>query len=119
MRRLVLMTAAIALLGCGSTLAQQMRVTPTRNAPASRTTSSAAGLTPPPVTVPGTIPTPGASALGAIQLVPGTAASISAGAAGSITACPSTGIGAPAPSAIDASNAVGMTGVLSPQPLPG
>jgi hypothetical protein len=74
---------------------------------------------PPPVSVPGTIPTPGASALGTIPLVPGTAATISAGAAGAITACASTGLGALAPSAIDASNAVGMTGLLSPQPLPG
>ena len=119
MRSLVLMTAAIVLFGCSSTLAQQVRSTPTRNAPASGTTSSAAGPIPSPVSVPGTIPTPGASALGTIRLVPGTAAAVSAGGVGSVTAC-STGIGVPAPStAVDASNAVGMTGVLSPQPLPG
>jgi hypothetical protein len=115
MRSLIFMTAALVLFGCGSTLAQQ-RSTSTRNAPASGTTSSAAGPTAPPVSVPGTIPTPGASPLGAIQLVPGTAAAISAGAAGSITTCSS----AAAPSAIiDASNAVAMTGAMSTPALPG
>jgi hypothetical protein len=119
MRRLVLMAAVMVLFGCSSTLAQQVRSTSTRNAPASGATSSAAGPTPPPVSVPGTIPTPGTSPLGALQLVPGTAAAISTGAVGSIAAC-STGIGAAAPSGtLDASNAVAMTGAMSTPALPG
>ena len=119
MRSLVVMTAALVLFGCSSTLAQQARSTSTRNAPTSGTTSSPAGPTAPPVSVPGTIRTPGASTLGTIQLVPGTAAALSAGGMGSITTC-STGMGAAAPTiAIDPSNAVAMSGALSPQPLPG
>ena len=126
MRSLVLMTAALVLFGCSSTLAQQVPPPLTRNAPAPGIRSSAAGPKmppatpiPPPISVPGTIPTPGASPLGAIQLVPGTAAAISPGAAGSITAC-SSGIDAAAPSAIlDASNAVAMTGTMSTPALPG
>jgi hypothetical protein len=110
------MTAALVLFGCGSTLAQQARSTSTRNAPASRTTSSPAGPTAPPISVPGTIPTPRASALGAIQLVPGTAAAISPSAAGSIATCSSAAV----PSAIiDASNAVAMSGAMSTPALPG
>jgi hypothetical protein len=116
MRRLILMTAALVLFGCGSTLAQQVRSTSTRNAPTSGIMSSAAGPISPPVSVPGTIPTPGASALGAIQLVPGTAAAISPSAAGSIATCSS----AAAPSTIiDASNAVAMSGAMSTPALPG
>jgi hypothetical protein len=126
MRSLILMTAAMVLFGCSSTLAQQVRSPLTRSAPTSGITSSAAGPTtppampiPPPISVPGTIPTPGASPLGAIQFVPGTAAAISPGAAGSITAC-SSGPSAAAPSAIlDASNAVAMTGAMSTPALPG
>jgi hypothetical protein len=120
MRSLIVMTAALVLFGCSSTLAQQARSTSTRNAPTSGTTSSPAGATAPPVSVPGTIRTPSTSTLGTIQLVPGTAAALSAGGMGSITTCATTGIGASPPStAIDPSNAVAMTGAMSSQPLPG
>jgi hypothetical protein len=117
MRSLILTAAAIVLFGGSSTLAQPVRSTSTHNAPASGIASSAARSTQPPLGVLGTIPAPRASALGTIQFVPGTAAASSAGAIGSITQCPAAGIGAPA--SIDASNVMGITGVLPPQPLPG
>ena len=131
MRSLVLMTAAMVLIGCSSTLAQQVRTTSTRNAPASGitspttattlsatvTTSLAARTT---SSVPGTIPTPGASPLGAIQFMLGTPATISGGAMGTIMTCPTTGIAAAAPSTtVDASSADPTTGMLAPQLPPG
>jgi hypothetical protein len=117
---LVFMTIAMIVAGGGSALAQQVRSMAPRNAPPTGMTATPAAPTTPPATGLGAIRAPGASPLGAIQLRPGTAATISAGAVGSITGCPTVGVSAPAPStAIDPSNAVAMTGALSPQPLPG
>jgi hypothetical protein len=118
------MTAAIVLFGCSSTLAQQLRTTSTRNAlasgitsPTTVTTSLAAPTT---SSVPGTIPTPGASPLGAIQFIPGTPATISGGAMGTIMTCPTTGIAGAAPSTtVNPSSADPTTGMLAPQLPPG
>jgi hypothetical protein len=114
MRRLVFITAAMVLFGCGSTLAQKVRPTSTRRAPAAGTSLA----TPPPVSVPGTILTPGASPLGAIPSVLGTAATTSTGAAGSIATC-STGTATAASSPFSASFADPLTGALPQQILPG
>jgi len=115
MRSLALMAAAMLLFGCSSAFAQQVRSTSARNAPAMRMTSPAA--------VPGTIPTVGASAgtaLGSTQLNLGALGPTSGSAVGTITTCPTAGIATAAPSTtFDASSAVGTTGMLSPQPLPG
>jgi glucose/arabinose dehydrogenase len=117
MRSLVLITAAMVLFGGSSTLAQQVRTTSTRNAPASGITSP---TTPTTSSVPGTIPTPGASPLGAIQFMPGTAATISGAAMGTVMPCPTTGIAAAAPSTtVSASSADPTTGMLAPQLPPG
>src|SRR5260370_7192763 len=130
MRSLVLMTAAMVLFGCSSTLAQQVRTTSTRNAPASGITSLTTATTlsatvttsqaaPTTSSVPGTIPTPGASPLGAIQFMPGTPATISGGAMGTIMTCPTTGIPAPAPSPpVDATTPHPPTAILAPHPPP-
>ena len=124
MRSLVLMTAAMVLFGCSSTLAQQVRSTSTRNAPAIAhdiTPPSPAMPTTSPAGVPGTIPTPGASPerAGHDPVHDGNLGQISGGAMGTITTCPTTGIAAAPSTAFDASSAVAMTGALSPQPLPG
>jgi len=116
------MIAAMMLFSGSSAFAQGPSTT-TRNSPAMRTTSPAAMPMTSPAAVPGTIPTAGASPaspLGAIQLNLGSLGPIPGSTMGTIMTCPTTEIAVAAPSAtVDASNAVGTTGVLSPQPPPG
>ena len=113
MRSLALMAAAMLLFGCSSAFAQQVRSTSARNAPAMRMTSPAA--------VPGaTVGASAGTALGSTQLNLGALGPTSGSAVGTITTCPTAGIATAAPSTtFDASSAVGTTGMLSPQPLPG
>jgi hypothetical protein len=114
MRSLILMTATLLVFGCSSTFAQ-VRSTSPRNAPAINMTS--------PLGLRATIPSVGASpgtALGTIQLNLGALAPTSGGTLGTITTCPTTGIAPAIPSTtLDASNAVGATGLLPPQLPPG
>lgn len=106
MRSLIFMATTMVLFGCSLACAQ-VRSTSPRNAPAM---SSA-------------IPTVGAgprNALGAIQLNLGALGPIPGSTVGTIMICPTTGIAAAMPSTtLDASNAVGVTGMLSPQLPPG
>ena len=104
MRSLVFMATTMVLFGCSLAFAQ-VRPTSPRNAP----------------TIPGAIPAVGpGNALGAIQLNLGALGPIPGSTVGTIMICPTTGIAAASPSTtLDASNAVGTTGMLSPQPPPG
>jgi len=106
MRKSIFLATTIVLFGCSLACAQ-VRSTPPRNAPAMSST----------------IPTVGAgprNALGAIQLNLGALGSIPGSTIGTIMICPTTGIAAAMPSTtLDASNAVGATGALSPQLPPG
>ena len=106
MRSLVFMTTTIVLSGCSLACAQVGSTSP-RNAPAMNSA----------------IPTVGAgprNALGAIQLNLGAFGPIRGSTIGTIMTCPTTGIAATMPSTtLDASNAVGATGTLSPQLPPG
>ena len=102
MRSLIFMTTTIVLSSCSLAFAQ-VRPTSPRNAPTIRSTIPAVG--------------PG-NALGAIQLNLGALGPIPGNAMGTIMTCPTTGIAA-ASTTLDASNAVGATGTLSPQLPPG
>src|SRR5882762_8572424 len=125
MRVLPLMTAAIVLFGCGSTLAQQvgspsMRPTTNTRLPGMRTTSPGMPTTSA-ATVPLTPPAVGASpgaALGAIGTTLGTPATV-AGNVGTITTCATMGSAAGPSTPFDATFADPVTGTLPPQPLPG
>jgi hypothetical protein len=104
MRSLIFMTTAMALFSCSLACAQVRSISP-GNAPAM---SSA-------------IPTIGPrNALGAIQLNLGPLGPILGNTLGTIMTCPTTGIATAMPSTtLDASNAVGAMGTLSPQLPPG
>lgn len=104
MRSLIFITTTIVLFGCTLAFAQ-VRPTPPRNAP----------------TIRNAIPTVGpGNALGAIQFNLGALGPIPGYTMGTIMTCPTTGIAAVSPSTtLDASNAVGATGTLSPQLPPG
>ena len=106
MRSLIFMATTMVLFGCSLACAQVRSMSP-RNAPAMSST----------------IPTVGAgprNALGAIQLNLGALGPIPGTTIGTIMICPTTGIAAAMPSTtLDASNAVGATGMLSPQLPPG
>jgi len=112
MRSLIFMTATTVLFGCTLAFAQ---VGSTRNAPLMNT-ASPAGLR-------SAIATIGASprtALGTIQFNLGALGPIPGGPIGTITTCPTIGTAAAMPSTtLDAGNAVGTTGMLSPQLPPG
>lgn len=109
MRNLVVMTAALVLWACSSTLAQQVSPTSARSAPVTGMTL--------PATVPGTIPTVGAgpaSALGSINT--GALGQISGSIIGRVTACATTA----APSTLfNATTADPISGALPSTPLPG
>jgi hypothetical protein len=106
MRSLIFMATSIVFFGCSLACAQ-VRSTSPRNAPAMSST----------------IPTVGAgprNVLGAIQLNLGALGPIPGSTIGTIMICPTTGIAAAMPSTtLDASNAVGATGMVSPQLPPG
>ena len=114
MRSLIFMTTTMVLFGYSLAFAQVRSMSP-RNAPLMNLTS--------PTGLRSAIPTVGASpgnALGAIQLNLGAPGSIPGSSIGTITTCPTTGIAAAVPSTtLDASNAVGAMGTLSPQLPPG
>ena len=100
MRSLIFVATTMVLFGCSLAFAQ-IRSTPPRNAPATRAI-------------------PAVGPLGAIQLNLGALGPIPGSTMGSIIACPTIGTSAALPSTtLDASNAVGATGTLSPQPPPG
>jgi hypothetical protein len=103
MRSLIFIATTMVLLGCSLAFAQ-VRSMPPRNAPAMSA-----------------IPTVGPSnPLGAIQLNLGALGPIPGSTMGAIITCPTSGIAAAMPSTtLDASNAVGATGMLSPQLPPG
>jgi hypothetical protein len=124
MRSLILLTAAVVMLGCNPSFAQQVGSARMRNAPG---TMSSTATTLPTMSRPapalGTIPLlsarPG-SPLGAFQSGAGTSASIAPGAIGTVTTCAAAGSGATTSSGIiDASSAVGISGALATPVLPG
>jgi hypothetical protein len=99
MRSLIFIATTMVLLGCSLAFAQ-VRSMPPRNAPAMSA-----------------IPTVGPSnPLGAIQLNLGALGPIPGSTMGAIITCPTSGTAAAMPSTtLDASNAVGAMGTLSPQ----
>jgi hypothetical protein len=106
MRKSIFLATITVLFGCSLACAQ-VRSTSPRNAPAMSST------------IPGVDPGP-RNALGAIQLNLRALGSIPGSTIGTIMICPTTGIAAAMPSTtLDASNAVGATGTLSPQLPPG
>ena len=106
MRKSIFLATITVLFGYSLACAQ-VRSTSPRNAPAMSST------------IPGVDPGP-RNALGAIQLNLGALGSIPGSTIGTIMICPTTGIAAAMPSTtLDASNAVGATGTLSPQLPPG
>ena len=114
MRNAILTATAMVLFGCNLAYAQVGSTSP-RGAPLINMTSPA-GLG-------NGIPTVGANptnALGTIQLNLGTLGPTPGSTIGTIMACPPSVIAAPMPSTtFDASNAIGVTGTLSPQLPPG
>jgi hypothetical protein len=132
MRGLPLMTAAMVLFGCSSTLAQQLGSIPMRPAtstrlpdilatlPGMRTNSPGMPATSA-MTVPLTPRAAGASpgtALGAIGTTLGTPATVAA-TIGTITACATIGSAAGTGTPFNATFGDPVTGALPPQPLPG
>ena len=112
MRSLIFITTTILLSGCSLAFAQ-VRPTSPRGAPVISMTS--------PTNLRSANPTGGAgpiSALGAIQLNLGVLGAIPGSTIGTIVTCPTIGIAVPS-TTLDASNAVGATGMLSPQIPPG
>jgi hypothetical protein len=106
MRKSIFLATTTVLFGCSLACAQ-VRSTSPRNAPAMSSTIPAVGVGP-------------RNALGAIQLNLGALGSIPGSTIGTIMICPTTGIAAAMPSTtLDASNAVGAMGTLSPQLPPG
>jgi hypothetical protein len=103
MRSLIFIATTLVLLSCSVAFAQ-VRSTSPRNVPAMSA-----------------IPTVGPrNALGAIQLNLGALGPIPGNAVGTIITCPTIGTVAAMPStSLDASNAVGAMGTLSPQLPPG
>jgi hypothetical protein len=124
MRNLTLITLLVVLVGGSPSLAQQTRALSSRAQPAP--SIAAPGISLPSVggvprtmpalgaRVPGTIPTPGAGVLGAIQGMPPTGASVAGAPVGSITTC----TGAPAFS-LDATSVMPFSGALATPPPPG
>jgi hypothetical protein len=117
MRSLALITAAMVVLGCNATFAQQMRSTSMRNAPATGMTSTAAV---PGIPMPGTIPAIGAG----LGIAPGTIntgamGQISGSPIGRITACATTGVAAAPGALFSATTADPLLGTLPPTLLPG
>lgn len=116
MRSVIFIATAMALFGCNSAFAQVGPTPPRSAALLNMTSPTGLGNGIP-------IPTVGANsrnALGTIQLNLGTLGPVPGSTIGTIMACPTTGIAAPTPSSmLDASNAVGVTGTLSPQLPPG
>ena len=114
MRSLIFITTTIVLSGCSLAFAQVGSTSP-RGAPVISMTS--------PTNLRSANPTGGAgpiSALGAIQLNLGVLGAIPGSTIGTIVTCPTIGIAAAMPrTTLDASNAVGATGMLSPQIPPG
>lgn len=112
MRSLIFITTTIVLSGCSLAFAQVGSTSP-RGAPVISMTS--------PTNLRSANPTGGAgpiSALGAIQLNLGVLGAIPGSTIGTIVTCPTIGIAVPS-TTLDASNAVGATGMLSPQNSPG
>jgi len=114
MRSLIFITTTILLSGCSLVFAQVRPKSP-RGAPVMsmswpanpRSANPTGGVGP-------------RNALGAIQLNLGVLSAIPGSTIGTIVTCPTAGIAAAMPSTtLDASNAVGATGILSPQIPPG